>query len=306
MKRHARYGSFTLVELLVVIAILGLLAGLLLPTLAASKATSRRTSCQSQLRQLAAAFIGYTADADGGLPWSWNYTAAMALTNASAATCFQTTFTNGPKLPYTGQDLGYLVYNYLNSAAVYSCPSLLNGAPYTPYGNLAEKAPKPFYTNSAVGAALVYPHYRQNPYFGHTGWGGGNIDEFGGTNTGSTYPVSTRMNLARKPDSTVLNFDASPFATSSGSTPAVAGDTHRYAVPYVISPAYAAAHPGGSGSNPALPSFYSSDFYVPNIGFMHGSPNTYIGNFSYLDGHVGTLTSAILTDTTDYVFILKK
>jgi prepilin-type N-terminal cleavage/methylation domain-containing protein/prepilin-type processing-associated H-X9-DG protein len=44
--------GFSLVELLVVMAIIGLLAGLLLPAIQASRESSRRARCASQLRQL--------------------------------------------------------------------------------------------------------------------------------------------------------------------------------------------------------------------------------------------------------------
>ena len=308
MTCHARRLSFTLIELLVVIAILGLLAALLLPTLASARATSRRTSCQSQLRQLAAAFTGYTGDFDGALPWSWNKIAATNLVGLSGA-YYQTSFTNGPKYPYNSEDCFYLYYTYLNSAQVYTCPSLVGGAPYTPYAGIAEAAPKSIYIYSTnIPCALIYPHYRQNPYFGHFGWGGANLSEFAGTNncdnTGA-YAVSTRINMVRKPENTVLHFDATPFKTANTAA-GVAGENHRYACPYVYSPKCASVQ-YVSGDR-ALPSSYSVgfDYYTPNIGFVHGNPSKFLGNFSYLDGHVGVLDSTILADMTDYVFLLRK
>jgi prepilin-type N-terminal cleavage/methylation domain-containing protein/prepilin-type processing-associated H-X9-DG protein len=51
--------GFTLVELLVVIAIIGVLVGLLLPAIQAAREASRRTQCQSHLRENGTATLNY-------------------------------------------------------------------------------------------------------------------------------------------------------------------------------------------------------------------------------------------------------
>ena len=76
VRRLARFGphtgwqaagtaAFTLIELLVVISILTLLIAILLPSLRTVRQATRRTVCQSNLKQLAGAWIEYLDDHNG-------------------------------------------------------------------------------------------------------------------------------------------------------------------------------------------------------------------------------------------------
>ena len=76
-RQGIRIAAFTLVELLVVIAIIGVLVGLLLPAVQRARESSRRSSCQNQLRQMAMGVLGFESTQGhlphGGLEWYAGY-----------------------------------------------------------------------------------------------------------------------------------------------------------------------------------------------------------------------------------------
>jgi prepilin-type N-terminal cleavage/methylation domain-containing protein/prepilin-type processing-associated H-X9-DG protein len=68
LPKRTRRQAFTLIELLVVIAIIAILAAILFPVFARARENARRSSCMSNMKQIALGFIMYTQDYDGGLP----------------------------------------------------------------------------------------------------------------------------------------------------------------------------------------------------------------------------------------------
>ncbi len=97
-----RVSGFTLIELLVVIAIIAILAAILFPVFARARENARRSSCQSNLKQIALGVVQYRQDYDERFP--------SAVTNN-----------------VTGS-LGWAnsIQPYLKSTQIYQCPSESN------------------------------------------------------------------------------------------------------------------------------------------------------------------------------------
>jgi prepilin-type N-terminal cleavage/methylation domain-containing protein/prepilin-type processing-associated H-X9-DG protein len=66
--RNLRTRAFTLIELLVVIAIIAILAAILFPVFAQARESARKSSCQSNLKQLSTAVLMYKQDYDERYP----------------------------------------------------------------------------------------------------------------------------------------------------------------------------------------------------------------------------------------------
>ncbi len=110
--------AFTLIELLVVIAIIAILAAILFPVFARARENARRSSCQSNLKQIGLSIFQYLQDYDESYP--------LAVTGASYG--FPTT----PPFPVP-VGWGDAVQPYIKSDQIYQCPSESQGPSPYPY-----------------------------------------------------------------------------------------------------------------------------------------------------------------------------
>ncbi|RYG62449.1 DUF1559 domain-containing protein [bacterium] len=95
--------AFTLIELLVVIAIIAILAAILFPVFGRARENARRSSCQSNLKQVALGVIQYAQDYDEMFP--------LSVTGS-------TSITSTPPVGWADS-----IQPYLKSTQIYQCPS---------------------------------------------------------------------------------------------------------------------------------------------------------------------------------------
>ncbi len=97
MKTFTSQKGFTLIELLVVIAIIAILAAILFPVFARARENARRSSCQSNLKQIGLGLLQYVQDYDE-----------------------RTTDTDYNNGDYSWRDA---IYTYVKSEQIFMCPS---------------------------------------------------------------------------------------------------------------------------------------------------------------------------------------
>ncbi|NLO05772.1 MAG: DUF1559 domain-containing protein [candidate division WS1 bacterium] len=132
-----RRRGFTLIELLVVIAIIAILAAILFPVFARAREKARQSSCTSNVKQFALAFLMYVQDYDERFPMGLSprtpagFLTAMDLVmpyakNEQIALC-PSDSTNPASLDFRAVGAG--VYSYSINDQICRSPIILQGAP---------------------------------------------------------------------------------------------------------------------------------------------------------------------------------
>jgi prepilin-type N-terminal cleavage/methylation domain-containing protein/prepilin-type processing-associated H-X9-DG protein len=104
-KPRQRKAGFTLIELLVVIAIIAILASILFPVFGRARENARRSSCQSNLKQIGLGILQYVQDYDEKYP------------------------INGSPAVTAEGGWSYLIQPYVKSEQLLQCPSDTTRAP---------------------------------------------------------------------------------------------------------------------------------------------------------------------------------
>jgi prepilin-type N-terminal cleavage/methylation domain-containing protein/prepilin-type processing-associated H-X9-DG protein len=102
-------GAFTLIELLVVIAIIAILAAILFPVFGRARENARRSSCQSNIKQIGLGIKQYTQDYDEKFPNIDGNTGTL-----------------------TNPGWAYAIQPYIKSEQLFQCPSETTSAPTGP------------------------------------------------------------------------------------------------------------------------------------------------------------------------------
>lgn len=125
---QVRKRGFTLIELLVVIAIIAILAAILFPVFARAREQARKTTCVSNLKQLATGMMMYVQDYDEKFPSGRAGCAHGDCPSPGQFQCWNQADGRGID-DFNMQAMWYAVsmYPYVKNAQLFTCPSAPEG-----------------------------------------------------------------------------------------------------------------------------------------------------------------------------------
>jgi len=183
VNKPRKASAFTLIELLVVIAIIAILAAILFPVFAQAREKARQTSCLSNNRQVATAFLMYIQDYDETMPLAFYEgpdTSAEALKTG---------------LPRYYVGVQFVLQPYFKSWGIFKCPSAGDDAGIWSPGN----------------AVSWFSNWSR---FNNYGYNYGYLSHWGGAcqNADGSYPTSgVALAAVQSPAATVAFVDSELF-----------------------------------------------------------------------------------------------
>jgi prepilin-type N-terminal cleavage/methylation domain-containing protein len=163
MQRSSNRNGFTLIELLVVIAIIAILAAILFPVFAKAREAARKTSCSSNLKQIATAMLMYVQDYDEMYPAAYAIQAGAGQPpdGDTQHWCWSMERIDGSYLARTqalqaqNATLRGILQPYIKNSQVFKCPSFNNTA--LPTSHYEAKMSLCATSTGVASAQLEYP-----------------------------------------------------------------------------------------------------------------------------------------------------